>query len=652
MNPVAWRGTSSNVSTIKELDAAELRELAYVVLSSLATDSDYTGVVKLSAPAGYTVIGTWEDSFRNSDGSISSNTQSLSQDLTTSYTSITSPPDFFYANSTSAYPMRLSNTSIMNTLADNILYYCTTEEGPNSYRLNAVSPAATYGGTWQNLGYLNDAYGSYPGAGSEIWTLWHRIDDGGYSGSFLRPLKRGTADGTINQFTDTDIYRLTRIVRQRIVDTGIGQYSFGVSAPGTGTWVSVGTAYDVIYTATGTFTSNYAGPENYASDYAGPAYYSTSYTQDLSYSADYLSTAVVPTTFTTFSTYTGEYLTGAPTFTGTTSYQNEAYSFTKYYTGPGNPISGQGVFSGPESNYASLSSKTIYYLGPGPIVVVPTTPYLGPSTYTGNNSVPFTGPPVNYLGPAPPTTYTSGPFPGYVGPKGTFTKASSNFTGPGAANSTNFLGPAATYLGVGNYLQEDASPGFAGPGASYAGPKGTFFGPPGQSFQNPNFPYARAYQSATPTYYTGSIPYVGVFDWTGPYYLGPLYDFFPSYFQGNETVYTGGKINKTPFAGLTFSGNFSSAQSFFGVTVYPDGGPNYQGEFIVPDAGTNFNTDYTNEDGQQFTGTFTDPDASQYTTGYQSDLSNYSQGPVSFVTLNTTPAGATVLTKYLWRRVA
>lgn len=628
MNPVAWRGTSGSVSTIKELDAAELRELAYVVLSSLATDSDYTGVVKIGTPAGFTTIGTWDDTIRATDGSISTSTNTLSQDLTSSYTSITAPPDFFYANSTSSFPLRLANTAQLNSLADSILYYCTTEEGPNSYRLDSSTPAGTYGGTWQSVGTISD-YKTTLTTQSAV-NLWIRVDDGGYTGSFFRPLKRGSADGTINQFTDTEIYRLTRIVRQRIADTGVGQYSFGETAPGTGTWTSVGSIVDTVATATGTFTQGYLGPESYATDYLGPETYTTAYTSDITYTAEYLGTVFVPTSFNTFSNYTAAYVE-VTNYTADVAYQAEGDLFFKYYYGPG-PF-GPGVpFTGAATNYAGQPSKTIYYQGPGPVYSFIIAPYLGPASYVGNNSVPFTNPSFPYLGPAPPQAYTGGPYPGYVGPKGTFTKPNANFTGPGPANSTNFFGPE-TYLGTDTYTNEDKT-SFAAPGTNYAGPKGTFTGAPTVSFFDPNYPYARAYVSAGEVQYAGELIYFGQAEWYGPDYFGPLTDFFGTY----QIV-------------INYTTDYNVITGKVVPIAYPDSGGPFISNFTAVDSGPDFSTGYTNEDATGFTGLFTNPDAITYTAEYQGDLSNYNQGPVSFATVDIKNT-VSLVTKYLWRRVA
>lgn len=156
LNPVAWRGVSGSVGTIQELSTAELRELAYVVLKQVAT-SNGCGSMFLSTNTTFQLVGTHEDIFRDSTDPniVSSTVHEIRQNVNAASISETLPPAFI-RTANSEYPLVQANNSLIQTLANNILYYCTFEEGPNSYRISETNPNTTYGGTWTEVGTMSN----------------------------------------------------------------------------------------------------------------------------------------------------------------------------------------------------------------------------------------------------------------------------------------------------------------------------------------------------------------------------------------------------------------------------------------------------------------------------------------------------------------
>ena len=128
LNPLAWRGVSGGVGTIKELDTSELRELAYAVLKQVAT-SNGCGSMFLSTNTTFQLVGTHEDIFRDSTNPniVSSTVHEIRQNVNAASISETLPPAFI-RTANSEYPLVQANDSLIQTLANNILYYCTFEE--------------------------------------------------------------------------------------------------------------------------------------------------------------------------------------------------------------------------------------------------------------------------------------------------------------------------------------------------------------------------------------------------------------------------------------------------------------------------------------------------------------------------------------------
>ena len=539
-NPLIYKGNG----TIQAMVTSEVNNLANAVLESFATingpGSIYTSNV---GNAAFTLIGsftdtTYQGNVGESDLTILSTEYDLFQDLQTP-TGDDPPKPIVHTSNTA--PLQMMTSSQLNSLADTILAYSVSNEGPGSYRLASSTPGGT--GTWVNLGQMIDVF---TGATQSSKYLYKKTDAGAYTDA--RPLKY-TGSGNLQSFTDSDITLLTKVVRQRIVNTGVGQYKFQATTPSPGTWTNVGSIVDTrpdtsVVNYSTDYQSSYVGTDSYTADYSGSYVGDAVYDGNLtSYNAtayyDGESSYVRTTSHTDYN-----YYASVQGFAGTAYYLNEDSVFPTAYTGIGyfdgasytgsianaayfnvnvnytgvvyyGGITPIGYVSNPMYTGAGplLDSFTllpvyftsvVYYTGPGstnyqggfdntaaytsaPIYSGPDitqqlnftsiTYYLGPVTYT--NFTTFSTP-TSYLGPG---TF-SGPV-AYIGPKGIFTGGSAAYVGP--ADAISFAG-AAVYTGPTRFTNPDK----------------TAFGVTNY-YQGPNPAYFLGYQSNA--YFTGTGHY-------------------------------------------------------------------------------------------------------------------------------------------------
>lgn len=433
--------------------------------------------------------------------------------------------------------------------------------GQGAYYLGLTSSGSP-SGTWTSYGTLNDTYYVGSTLTTDQYTLWQRTDAATIG--TIRPLKY-TAYGTgvpnrLEEMTNADVEALAVYIGEYIRTTGIGQYAFQVSAPGTGTWVSRGsfvnkinnlvdTGYigDVDHSFTGAFTGTYTG--TFTGAYAGT--YNNTFTGLYSGTYNQAFTGAYSSTYSKLftSAYTGIY---SRAFTGTfTGLYNNFFSrtFTSVYTG-----AYTGTYIGPYTRaftslivnltfsgtyvHASSQSGTVYYgqVGPeGGRLGYATTYYV--SYFTG-----FYGVAPSFIG------YYAGPGHTEYTPYGAVYYAAISYAGSYSPSYyqtrlQQFTG-AYTSIFAGNYT----SPLFTGAfTAAYAGSyasayTGAFTGVYQSSFQG-NF--TSAYTSSWVGNFTGA--YSGVY--TGAFtgiYSGAYSQTFSGVYNGSFTrAFTGN------FTGLT-----------------------------------------------------------------------------------------------------
>ena len=143
-----------------------------------------------------------------------------------------------------------------------------------SYHLAPTAP--TVGGTWVEVTSLTDELAaSLSDTGTKLWRRTTQTTP-----TEFRPLKTQLNGNTyeVVEFTDAELEALhTRFQNQR-VSTGVGTWALQATAPGTGTWVRMGTEHTddkagtTIGSFTGFFSQSYLGPNFAGPTYLGPAY--------------------------------------------------------------------------------------------------------------------------------------------------------------------------------------------------------------------------------------------------------------------------------------------------------------------------------------------------------------------------------------------
>lgn len=576
-NPLTYKGNG----IVQVMTTGEVHNFANAVLESFATingpGSIYTSNV---GNTGFTLIGTFTDT--TYDGNVGdpaitilSTEYNLYQDVQTP-TGDEPPRPLQYTSNTSPI-QKMTNTQI-NTLADTILSHLVNSDGPGSYRLQSSAPVD--GGTWANLGQLKDVFS---GATESNKYLYKKVASAAYT--VTRPLKY-VDTGILQSYSNDDIGLIVKKVRERIVDTGVGQYKFQASTPVVGTWTNVGSIIDTRPDTSGT---------NYSTDYESTYTGSESYTGEAEVAYDAVVEYTGPVAYDSAADYTGSqgyqrtsYFVGSSSFAGVVYYDaDNMFVDMSSYLGPGAgwafwtfEVPNAQVFSGPAKYYTG----PIYFSGP-------------PGSYTNDITFMSVSPienPYGFVGPVPPVyrptgyTYTQfftgityyagpgtfvGPSPGYVGPKGTFT-GSIAYVGP--ANALSFAGsktfssnavvyePTAFNYGatttytpnlIGYYISNQVFSGTA----KYLSPVAGDFGGP-IPYTGPRFDSYMGPGTPTPDYiyyavingaYDSLTPYAQVSFFTGPTYR-QSYDYFtgPTYFTGLQT-FTG---ESTFLGGGTYTG--------------------------------------------------------------------------------------------------
>ena len=243
--------------SLREMSDSDLSYLVYRVLKKFASDDTDAG--SLTSDTGDTSIGAFVDTKRvNTVGSHPVNPASLDSTTTTIYqnrstTAINSTRPVHWESSLNA-TQELSNgdfnTSVVNLCLNNLI-----AGGIGSYRLGTAAPS---GGTWVSKFSIIDSTIT----GNTTYYIWRKTDDG--VPTAIRPIKFDSTLGGLREMSDADLDTIVDALRERIRTTGIGQYALQVSAPGTGTWLDLGSISDTRHVVNDV---NYAGGQTYLGDY-------------------------------------------------------------------------------------------------------------------------------------------------------------------------------------------------------------------------------------------------------------------------------------------------------------------------------------------------------------------------------------------------
>lgn len=379
--PLIYQG----YGTLKIPNDTEFSNIAQTVLEYMASNagtSDLTVQLGTTSYLDYTNVGTIViDRYQENIGSHVSTTYSetyrVFQDLTTPEGD-DPPSPIIYLNSDS--PLKVTSDEELNDLANSIITWGVVNEGPNSYQI--ANSAPTDGGTWTAVSTIEEDY-TVTEYRLETYYLWKKLSSGVFTTE--TPLKIDTDGSSLKLFSQAEIESLSKKVRERIVNGGIGQYVASESAPASGTWVSKGSIIDrraTIYTFS--YAKEFIGESPYQG--IGPINYDTSYQHVFT----------IPAAYTKY--YDGPEYDSPESFVGpnTVNYSGEAQFenplagfFTGYSVDGGALYLGPGPFPYESTNvlytgFLPGSENTQYYtFSYGSFTA--TIPYLGQFKYTGTN---------------------------------------------------------------------------------------------------------------------------------------------------------------------------------------------------------------------------------------------------------------------------
>ncbi len=238
---------------IRQFSDSQIDDLSYYILTRMATDGiPYASTLNANTQVGGNLIGSFTNTYRqgnvgSSDISILSTTSNIYQTTSPYYDNTYRNPDsgpgapnYIGLNVTGTTVTLQSNLTPLANIAGNTLDLAVNG-GPNSYYLGTSAPSD--GGTWTSIGTFNDTR-----EGSAIpfntYYLWKKTNMG-TSNAHIRPTYIDT-DGSIKEFSNTDIQHIIAYVENEFLSTGKGQYILQESSPSPGTWVAVGTVQDTI----------------------------------------------------------------------------------------------------------------------------------------------------------------------------------------------------------------------------------------------------------------------------------------------------------------------------------------------------------------------------------------------------------------------
>ena len=306
--PIKWNGSAS----LKEMSAAEIDDNVDLILDHFSgMTSNNTGHLAMNAEGSWTDIGTFADTRRDqATGTHPANTtvhtdnyvfrQNLT-DLTPSPTA--RPIAVKYDGGSFDGLIEMTDAECRADIVDRVNAKITA----GSVGSYVLQPAAPGTGTWTQVGDTINNKLSVDTVNNTT-KLWKRTT--GSNTTATRPLKWDSGNSSLKELSDAEINDLVEMYQESIVDTGIGKYVLQESAPGSGTWQRVGSAFvdtrkqrtDQNYAGdyTGSYTGTYAG--NYSTFYSGrqvgpyTGYYTGSYSG--TYTGTYVGATIMAATDT------------------------------------------------------------------------------------------------------------------------------------------------------------------------------------------------------------------------------------------------------------------------------------------------------------------------------------------------------------------
>ena len=333
---------TTNFTGLQEMTDAEMNYIKHRVLVKFATESA-TGVLTgdINTSGTGDSIGFYTDTFLDdavgthpTASTESSTTTTLYQPATAVSESLVRPIEWI-SNSIKQQTDGSLNDSIISHILTDIASSNSTNSAIGTYYLSETATSKP-SGTWTEKATIVDKLNDPAGTDVE-YKLWRKSSD--TTPTVIRPIKTN-ANSSLQEMTDADIESLVTRLRNRIIATGIGTYSFQENAPATGTWVQVGD--DIVdrksnVTAvqyTGTFAGQYTRQFTAAYTRLFSSQYTVQFAR-LTEGSQYTGTAFARLTtgpnyaqqFTRI--YTAQY---AQQFARLTTGPNYAQQFTRQYT--------------------------------------------------------------------------------------------------------------------------------------------------------------------------------------------------------------------------------------------------------------------------------------------------------------------------------
>jgi hypothetical protein len=300
--PLKIKYSGATAIGVQEMSDADISDLILPLVaanwSGLSEVSGPSGSVvrtlSIAPPSGYNYVSRGIG-YNTETDSIGTHPRTTS--TTTTYTIVQNEYDPGLSTTAGVRPIQqslvgnevkisvMTNQDIINDVMPVIVNSILTG-GQGAYYLGVTSSGPPATGTWTTVSNMTDNYYNTSNVYQSIqYTLWLRTDAA--TTGTIRPLTiTNTAGGEtrFTEMTNSEIQQLASFVGEYIRTTGIGKYSFSVSAPGSGTWVSRGsftntvnnivdTGYVGVYigyftgTFTGAYTSHYTG--SYVGYYTG-----------------------------------------------------------------------------------------------------------------------------------------------------------------------------------------------------------------------------------------------------------------------------------------------------------------------------------------------------------------------------------------------
>ena len=301
---------------------AEMNYIANRILG--AYQSDNLGAITVNSnPGGYTNIGAFVDTAR--PGSVGDHPASS----TINSTSYTFRQNRQSGSEAHAGPMvwdaaldgiQQGGSAELDADINRRTFEIMSAGGLASYVLQTSAPS---GGVWTTRATITDSSIS----GNATTKLWQKTSE--TAPTAIRPLLWNSGLDGIKEATNAEIALLVKQYHNWLIANNKGLYYASASAPGTGTWVQVGSVFtdtrqqrsnqNYTGTYTGTYTGNYSA--NYARNFTG------------NYAGTYAGTYVVYYGSGRYGYFTG-YYTGnySGTYTGYFAGSRQ-HSYTGNYTG-------------------------------------------------------------------------------------------------------------------------------------------------------------------------------------------------------------------------------------------------------------------------------------------------------------------------------